>query len=431
MDKSDLSEGSYDAELKLNHEQKSYAGVGFKNYKKGKIYTSTREEENYLNRGIMYRAQNPEKSYKTFDTLFTKYPLYLDRGSAFSYAVPTYMQVADSLTVLALVDSIETYLPNMYSYNKISMSSFFLNKYLDLGLKYSLKAIQTIEDVPKPYQNSYLFSYQKILSQLYLAKGNDEAAFKTFLEALTAFNNLPPYNRYYMYDADVDIFNSLGSLCEKKKDYDGALVYYKKGLTKDLNNKDLWVSLQRVYSFKNNSDSSYNDFKKEFIATLPKDKQTTDTKEKYVGQTFPDFSLSTLDDKKFQLVDIKGKVTVINYWAYWCGTCLEERPLLEKLFNEFKGKDFAMIGIHSQIGHFGNKNDEVEIIQKVVKKYPATFPNVIQTADSKTNAAIGVDGVPTIIILDKKGNIRFEEIGFDKYIFFDRMKENIKKLLAE
>jgi thiol-disulfide isomerase/thioredoxin len=59
----------------------------------------------------------------------------------------------------------------------------------------------------------------------------------------------------------------------------------------------------------------------------------------------PDFALATPDGKKLSLKDFRGKIVLLNFWASWCVPCREEMPAMEKLYQEFKQKNFVVLAI--------------------------------------------------------------------------------------
>ena len=84
-----------------------------------------------------------------------------------------------------------------------------------------------------------------------------------------------------------------------------------------------------------------------FAANLPAAEQTefesTLTK---VGQQVPDIAWVTLDGQKFDGKSLHGKVVLVNFFATWCGPCMQEMPHLQKdVFEKFKGKNFVMVAI--------------------------------------------------------------------------------------
>src|SRR4029077_8399645 len=54
----------------------------------------------------------------------------------------------------------------------------------------------------------------------------------------------------------------------------------------------------------------------------------------------PEFSLASPEGKKISLKDFRGKTLFLNFWATWCEPCREEMPAMEKLYQEYKNKNF-------------------------------------------------------------------------------------------
>ncbi|MGE5086642.1 MAG: TlpA family protein disulfide reductase, partial [Bacillota bacterium] len=75
----------------------------------------------------------------------------------------------------------------------------------------------------------------------------------------------------------------------------------------------------------------------------------------------PNFAARSLSGEEFQLAQFNGKVVILNFWASWCGPCVEEVPSLIKLVKEFKG-DVQLIAIS------GDSN--LEDIQVFLKSFP-------------------------------------------------------------
>ena len=64
------------------------------------------------------------------------------------------------------------------------------------------------------------------------------------------------------------------------------------------------------------------------------------------GQPAPDFTLKDLDGKTWKLSDLKGKkIVMIDFWATWCNICKREMPILQKVYQEYKGKGVEFFGI--------------------------------------------------------------------------------------
>src|SRR5665647_575546 len=118
----------------------------------------------------------------------------------------------------------------------------------------------------------------------------------------------------------------------------------------------------------------------------------------------PGFTLEDMDAKKFSLKDYRGKVVLLNFWATWCPPCRREMPSIERLYQNFKGKDFVVLAVNQM-----EDGDQVFTYTGELEVAP-TFP-ILFDKSSDVARAYGVLGLPTTYLIDKEGNIRFRAIG--------------------
>ncbi|GAB3738492.1 TlpA disulfide reductase family protein [Hymenobacter agri] len=64
-----------------------------------------------------------------------------------------------------------------------------------------------------------------------------------------------------------------------------------------------------------------------------------------IGQPAPIFSQNTPDGKTVSLADYRGKYVLVDFWASWCGPCRAENPAVTKVYNEYKGRNFDILGV--------------------------------------------------------------------------------------
>lgn len=64
-----------------------------------------------------------------------------------------------------------------------------------------------------------------------------------------------------------------------------------------------------------------------------------------IGSVAPDFSLVDLDGNEVHLAELRGRPVIVNFWASWCGPCVEEFPLLREAAEENVGEGLVVLGI--------------------------------------------------------------------------------------
>ncbi len=128
-------------------------------------------------------------------------------------------------------------------------------------------------------------------------------------------------------------------------------------------------------------------------------KKIQDYKSVSVGDIAPDFSAKSPDGKTISLKESLGKVTIIDFWASWCGPCRVENPNVVKLYNEFHGKGLNIIGVSLD-------RDETKW-KDAIAKDQLTWPHVSNLLfwDDPIAVLYGVKSIPATFILDEKGKI--------------------------
>ncbi len=117
----------------------------------------------------------------------------------------------------------------------------------------------------------------------------------------------------------------------------------------------------------------------------------------------PITKLKTLDGKDFDLNSIKDEVILVNFWATWCGPCIEEIPSLNRLVTRLKGQPFRVVAV--------NIGETPEAINDFLKQLGETgiklnFP-VLLDEKGKSVRDWKVYAYPSNYLLDKTGEIRY------------------------
>jgi peroxiredoxin len=117
----------------------------------------------------------------------------------------------------------------------------------------------------------------------------------------------------------------------------------------------------------------------------------------------PDFTLNAQSGKPVELTQFKGQVVMLNFWASWCGPCRHEMPLLDSIYKKYGKLGFTMIGV--------NVEPDSKAANDWLKQTPVTFP-ILYDTDSKVSKLYGVSGMPSTVIVDRKGTVRMIHRGY-------------------
>lgn len=140
-----------------------------------------------------------------------------------------------------------------------------------------------------------------------------------------------------------------------------------------------------------------------------------------VGDTAPDVEFTLMDGTTAKLSDYKGKPVLINFWATWCGYCVEEMPAFEMLKDKY-GDDITILALN--VG-----GDTEEDIKEFAKDNGYTFDFAIISNDEADK--YNVQSIPATFIIDDEGKISYVMTGaYDADTMFkEYYSPEIEKLL--
>ncbi len=187
-------------------------------------------------------------------------------------------------------------------------------------------------------------------------------------------------------------YEALGVLASAEKRKLDALTYYElalkqiRGMETERKAYDLWKELGGTTEGWQALSGSLN-----ARSASPRGPQT--------NRSVPDFTVADRTSKTWTLANLKGKTTLINVWATWCGPCLVELPQIQKLFDQVKNRqDIQVITL--------NVDENPGLVEPFLKQNNYTFPSLFARSFVEDFAG------PTTWISDATATIRLETVGY-------------------
>lgn len=121
------------------------------------------------------------------------------------------------------------------------------------------------------------------------------------------------------------------------------------------------------------------------------------------GKEAPNFKLALLDGGEVELAKLRGKnVVLLDFWATWCGPCRAVMPTLQEVSKSYKDQGVRYLAVNL-------REDPAKI--KAYLKSANLDIEVPLDKDGGIAKLYGVQGIPTMAIVDKKGIVREVHVG--------------------
>jgi len=290
-----------------------------------------------------------------------------------SYVMPTGRQSLNDVDTDDLIELID-----------YAKKQGFEEVYLISSSRGVLLSLKTSYQYQKLHVGSDLLKGQLFFSP-YLIKGRTEMGQDAEYEEIAAFSNLPVYMLQPQYGTkfarSVEISNWLQQ---------GGSPVYMHVLRET--QADFYM---RPDDHLTERDIAMRDRLPQIINGAVKGQKTP-----------PDLVLNNLQNQMSTLNDLKGSVVLVNFWATWCGPCVEEIPSLSRLVDSMEGKPFKVVAV--------NIGESVEDIKTFVKSIPVNF-DIYQDTDGVAVRDWKVYAYPSNFLLDKNGQIQYAYRGALKW----------------
>jgi len=398
----------------------NYKQIG--EYEKAEVYA--KKIRDLEPKGVYVEMEYVEKIMKETDNdkklgYFEAFEKNLSNSMFLTVVIPVvayaYIEKRDSLNLKKVIERYEKKIPDPQSSTILSnVAKRMVQKGLDLELAKSyMVKVQNNGDISADMYRNYQF----ISGLIFEKQGKTGEAYQCYKNALT--DNPEKSN------TEINEHFVLMALKVNKKEEakTAGEIYVKAGKANDR----IKSALKELYiaSYGTNGVDSYISN----LENTAKTKQKEDLLKEIISEPAPNFILKDIKGEIINLENLRGKIVVIDFWATWCGPCIQSFPGMQRAQKKYEDNpNVKFLFINTQ--EHGN-NFESKVTDFIAKNKYDTFI-VPLDLDGKVSATYGINSIPTKVIIDAKGNIRYKSVGFNGNVnALENEISNIIEIIAD
>ena len=435
QDKSGFPRGEYLVQLILDRDRNKVTRRSFLHTPSGRPATRSSEERKLYNRSFISTMFDPKQAVELWNDLLTRYPDYADRGTAYLYSIPARMSASDSIDVHAAADSAAalfaypgTYLTIGRFLSGLEVPASVKTRYPETAIIFAERAIKHIGDVPEPYRDEALYRCLHLRGYCLQLLDRFEKAEKAYNEAIETLTSVEGAGSYSEFLQGGWAYQGLASLHEHQGRYRDAIELYEKAVRAKPRDPELWMALQRNFNLAHGSDAGYQAYSRKLEAETRGD--APEKQDDLVGKPLPEFALARLGGDTLTLEQVKGNVSVLNFWAFWCGPCMAELPVIARLARETSGSGVKVIAVHTPLESVpGISKEQVpKLVRNTAGKYEGAFDTVWDSKEQSLYVRTGIKSLPVTLVADKEGIVQYRMVGFDPENAYRKLKAVVDSL---
>jgi peroxiredoxin len=146
-----------------------------------------------------------------------------------------------------------------------------------------------------------------------------------------------------------------------------------------------------------------------FLAEMEKGSQQQQAEQQtsgdsWVGKTVPELVMPDVNGKDVSISSFRGKYVLIDFWASWCGPCRMENPNVVKAYNEFKSKNFTILGV--------SLDKDKDAWKKAISQDHLNWTHMsdLKYWNSQAVETFGFQGIPFNVLVDPSGKVIAQEL---------------------
>jgi peroxiredoxin len=144
-----------------------------------------------------------------------------------------------------------------------------------------------------------------------------------------------------------------------------------------------------------------------------------------IGSRAPEFSLSTLEGKKYALSELRGSIVVLTFWSTTCAICQSEMPKLDQMLDRYAGKNVVFLSATPE------NEERVKYYLSINQVHSTVLPNgfgvLLNYADRDREGNVNI-GYPAFFVMDREGSVQYRGSGYSKTV---QVGATIDKLLTK
>lgn len=151
------------------------------------------------------------------------------------------------------------------------------------------------------------------------------------------------------------------------------------------------------------------------------DSASTGLESSLVGQVAPAFQLDLLDGSRFKLAERKGKIVILDFWATWCGPCMQYMPQVEEVARDFVDQGVQLIAV--------NMEEQPEAIKSMLERHKMKL-TIALDRDGAVAGKFSVTAIPQTVVIDREGKVARLYVGGGKGTA-DALRKALQELAAK
>lgn len=124
-----------------------------------------------------------------------------------------------------------------------------------------------------------------------------------------------------------------------------------------------------------------------------------------VGRLPPDYIGKTKSGDEVRVIDSRGQLLIISFWATWCAPCLKELPVLNAIQKSAGADRVRVVAV--------NLKEDKKRYRKALKAYSEFDITFVHDVRGATGRRFKVEGIPNMFIIDVDGRIAFHHVGYN------------------